>query len=249
MVHRLRGNLAWMRRDPRTALLEYKRAVGVRRRRELRWQRGECHEALGHRRRAMHHYRSALRRDPFRIPAAERARRASGWERLLPTWPPGWRFRLYKTIHTHPSVATPLLWAWRRVRPEDPYLATWLGRHALIRGKVHRAAEWITYTTAFADTNRVIAHIDDVVLLCLMGSEHAQEMAAFLGRHMDWLEGEDVPHVRGDAGIALRQLLDASIHLRQQPQTPAAIALLTAEGLDPPVLSQGGAAEPGPRSA
>lgn len=205
-VLQLRGAIAFERRDVSWALKLYRQARG-RRRPFLRWQIGDCYALLGHPRRALHEYRAALRFDSTRVPAAERAREVAGWGRLLPVMPPGWRARLWRELHEHPRLARPYLRAWRLLRPEDPYLPTWLARHALVLGDVRTASTWNTYATQFAGTNRLIAQLDAVVLDVLMDDDAVEQSASFFARHVTWLEQQRVPEPRDDAKVALEDLL------------------------------------------
>lgn len=202
---RLLGNIAWEEGDAARALGHYKRAAV--RRGVLAWQIGDCYAALGNRSRSLRAYRAALRRDPFRVPAAEHARPVAGWPRLLPTFPAGWRMVVWRLMHRSPVMATPVLVVWRRLQPEDPYLATWKGRQALLRGRMRQADDWSYYATRFSRTNRLIAHFDQLIVLGLLADGQANDWAEFTARHMHWLADQGLPAVRDDAEMATREVV------------------------------------------
>jgi hypothetical protein len=102
----------------------------------------------------------------------------------------------------------------------------------LIRGDIRTAEKWGTYATAFGETNRLIAHIDQVILLALMDHPQARAMSEFLGRHMEWLREQGVPHVQASAGIAIAQLLGAAPMLRALPQMETALSLLADQNIE-----------------
>jgi hypothetical protein len=85
------------------------------------------------------------------------------------------------------------------------------------------------YATRFAQTNRLIAHVDQAVVLVLMDAPAAEGATEFLGRHITWLEEQGVPDVRADAHIAIDVLLRASRPVRCLPETERAVARIRAE--------------------
>ena len=91
-------------------------------------------------------------------------------------------------IHKWPRAARPALWVWRRTLPEDPYLPTWLSRHALVRGEIRAAEAWYAYSVCFAGTNRTIDYLDHLVRLVLMDDPQVPDLAKLLAEHLDWLE-------------------------------------------------------------
>jgi tetratricopeptide (TPR) repeat protein len=203
---RLLGNLAWARQNPEQALVHYRRAAVVSRS-ALRWQIGDCYAALGDRRHALSAYRRSLRHDPFRVPAAEHARPCAGWGLLLPTFPPGWRGWLWRLMHRAPRAAAPMLRAWRRIRPEDPYLATWTARCALLRGDMRKASEWANYATRFGETNRLISYLDEIAVMALLDHPQTAEWVGHCIEHRHWLDERGVPGTDADAAAAVNALL------------------------------------------
>lgn len=225
LYSRLLGNVAWEENDPARALEHYQRAAGWPS--ALAWQIGDCFAALGQPKPALRAYRRSLRHDPFRVPAAEHARTVAGWPLLLPTFPPGWRLALWVAMRRAPRPMRPLLALWRRLRPEDPYLAPWAARNALLRGDIRSADRWSVYATRFAQTNRLIAHLDQLVVLGLMKHPDAEQWADVTARHLDWLEEHGLP-VTKDAALAVRDLFTEIKYLDTQPelQQDAVVALV-----------------------
>lgn len=228
-LERLRGNIAWEEQRPRDALDHYRRAAVARG--VLRWQIGDCLAALGRVRAALREYRAALRIDSYRVPAAVHARALEGWGTLLPTYPSGWRNVLWRLLNRAPRISRSPLRLWRFLRPEDPYLPPMLARHALVVGDIRRANEWGTYAITFAGSNRLIALVDQVVVLALMADPQTDEMAGFLERHIEWLESQGLVRPKADARAALALLLRSSRAVRRQPETTRAIELLAAIGV------------------
>jgi tetratricopeptide (TPR) repeat protein len=229
-VAQLQGNLAWSEDQPREALKHYRRARRGHASR-LAWQIGDCHAALGRRRRALRAYRQALRRDSFRVPATAHARQVARWMQLLPTFPGGWRGSLWSLLHRHPRMARPLLRIWRFARPEDPYLGTWLARHALIVGDIRRADDWGTYATRLPETNRLIGHLDQAIVLALINDPDADDLASFLSAHARWLSDHGIPNVQEDLRTALIEFLDAAAASWSAEQLAPAVRLLYAHGI------------------
>jgi len=232
---RLLGNVAWREKEPARALEHYK-LVTTTRRDALAWQIGDCYAALGDRKRALRAYRRSLRRDPFRVPAAEHARVVFGWPTLLPTYPGGWRLSVWSLMHRWPRSVGPLMGLWRRTRPEDPYLATWVGRQALLRGNMRRADQWTFYATRFAETNRLIPQLDQLVVLALMGDPQAQGWAEFTAKHLDWLIEHGLAEAQLDAALATHALFSKIKYLDDQPeaQTVTDLVMCAAQLQEPP---------------
>ncbi len=212
-VERVRGNIAWQRKEPAVALAAYKRSARDKQGTSLRWQIGDCHAALGNRRRALHFYRVALRHDSTALAAVTHARELLGWPQLLPTFPSGWRSLLWKGVHRHPRLVQPVLWLWRSRRPEDPWIAAWLGRHALIVGDLEIARRWMVIASRRAKTNRLISTHDMLVIGCLFKEDDVPEMGNFLKAHLDWLEGEGLTAARKQ----VEEIFDLLISARRPP--------------------------------
>lgn len=227
------GNIAWAENDPSRALAHYKRAAVHRA--HLAWQIGDCHAKLGDRRRALRAYRTSLRRGAFRVPAAENARAVAGWPKLLPTFPGGWRLGLWMLMHRDPRAVTPFVAAWRRLRPEDPYLAPWIGRQALLRGDIRRADEWSMYATRFQGTNQLIGCLDQVAVMALTDHPQAHSWPESITKHREWLEHNGIG-ANTDAALASRDLFRRLAYLDNQPQVDTVVELVRrAAGL--PVLT------------
>lgn len=184
-IERLRGNIAWMTGDPRSALRRYGRAS--RAGSPQTWQIGDCHAALGHRRRALRCYRKTLRRDPTAGHAMRNARTVREIPRLLPVLPGGWRDRVWWNLHKHPQLVRPAMRLWRNRQPEDPWLASWLGRQYLIRGDLMTAGKWIILGTRIEHTNRLVPMCDALVVAYLRGEGDLHANARYLGDHLKWL--------------------------------------------------------------
>jgi tetratricopeptide (TPR) repeat protein len=231
-LERLRGNLAWEAKDAAAALHHYRRAGGLLRG-GLRWQMGDCYASLGHRRRALFAYRQALRQDPFRLPAAEHGRQLAGWKRIPPNFPSGWRGRIWGLIHRRPRVARPILRVWRFMRPEDPYVAAFTARHALVRGDYRRADQWGVFATRPDETGRLVAHLDLSVVLAFVGYEDCDGIAAHTREHMNWLADHGMPDVDTDATKALDMLVAALPPSTPQADIRDALAPLARVGVRP----------------
>src|SRR3954454_19699346 len=98
-------------------------------------------------RRALHCYRKVLRKDSTARFAFDNARAVQGMPKLVGVMPSGWRSWVWRLLHTKPRLVRGVLWLWRTARPEDPWLSTWLARHALVVNDLEIARRWIILTT------------------------------------------------------------------------------------------------------
>ncbi len=208
---RLRANIAWERREPAAALANYKAAS--RRGSPQSWQIGDCYAALGHRKEALRYYRKELRANSAAMFAARNARSLLGIPRLLPTLPDGWRARLWWLIHRQPLLASPALRLWKRKRPEDPWLAPFLGRQALVAGDARVARLWVLLAGRIEKTNRILPTVDTLVVSALLEEGDLDQLSEFLRNHLTWLEGVGFPSARTEAGQVLALLLKANSKL------------------------------------
>jgi tetratricopeptide (TPR) repeat protein len=165
-IPRLRANIAWERERPALALELYKEAS--KKGPPQTWQMGDCYAALGKNSRALRCYRKVLRQDATAADALLHARALLKTPQLLATMPGGWRCHLWIAMHARPFMVRPLLWLWRRLRPEDPFLPIWLARHALIVDDLEVARRWLILTTRKEGTNRLIVTIDTLVVARLL---------------------------------------------------------------------------------
>jgi tetratricopeptide (TPR) repeat protein len=197
-IPRLRANIAWERQDPATALNLYRQSNPPQ-----IWQMGDCYVALGKPRRGLRCYRKMLRRDSTARHALDHARAVQRMPKLLPTMPSGWRSWLWDCIHTRPRLARALLWAWRLATPEDPWLTTWLARHALVVDELDIARRWIILTTRVGYTNRLIAMMDALVVGALRQEGDLPASVQHLKEHISWLEEQGEPSTRliGEAAL------------------------------------------------
>lgn len=232
VTERLRGNLAWQEKRVHDALRHYRR-VGGRFGGALRWQIGDCHAYLGRRRRAMFAYRQALRADPFCVPAAEQARQVARLSPIQATFPPGWRSWIWEMLHSRPRLASSLLRLWRFARPEDPYIAACIARHALVIGDFRRADHWGAHATRFGGTSRLVAQLDFAVVLAFIGYQDTDGFAAFAREHMDWLVDQGVPEIENDAVAALDLLVKSLPRSTPHGDIRAALAPLANVGIRP----------------
>lgn len=197
-IPRLRANIAWTRRDPATALAHYKRSNP-----RQYWQMGDCYAALGEPKRALRLYRKMLRRDASARHALVNARAIRRIPRLLPAMPGGWREWIWGLIHSRPRLAGPLLRVWRFAIPEDPWLRTWLARHALVVNQIEVARRWVILATRIEYTNRLIATMDALVVGVIREEEDLAANFDHLAKHIYWLEtqGETMTHLDGEAAL------------------------------------------------
>lgn len=197
-IPRLRANIAWTRRDPATALAYYKQSNP-----RQYWQMGDCYAALGELDRALRLYRKMLRRDASARHALDHARAIRRIPRLLPAMPEGWREWIWRLIHNRPRVAGLLLRVWRFAIPEDPWLRTWLARHALVVDQIEVARRWVILATRIEYTNRLIATMDALVVGAIREEGDLAANLEHLGRHIFWLEaqGETMTRLEGEAAL------------------------------------------------
>ena len=197
-IPRLRANIAWTRRDPAMALAYYKQSNP-----RQYWQMGDCYAALGELDRALRLYRKMLRRDASARHALDHARAIRRIPRLLPAMPGGWREWIWRLIHNRPRVAGPLLRVWRFAIPEDPWLRTWLARHALVVDQIEVARRWVILATRIEYTNRLIATMDALVVGAVREEGDLPANLEHLRRHIVWLEaqGETMTRLEGEAAL------------------------------------------------
>jgi tetratricopeptide (TPR) repeat protein len=206
-VPRLRANIAWTLREPAKALALYKSAS--KKGPPQTWQIGDCYAALGKTGRALRCYRKVLRKDSTARDALDNARALRGTRRLMPTMAPGWRSWVWDLIHTHPRIAGPVLGLWRVATPEDPWLSTWLGRHALVVGDLDIARRWIILTTRIGYANRLIATMDALVVGAIRHEGDLPRNVEHLKEHISWLEQEGESGARPYGEAALFYLASA----------------------------------------
>jgi tetratricopeptide (TPR) repeat protein len=197
-IPRLRANIAWTRRDPGTALAYYKQSNP-----RQYWQMGDCYAALGELDRALRLYRKMLRRDASARHALDHARAIRRIPRLLPAMPGGWREWIWGLIHSRPRLAGPLLRVWRFAIPEDPWLRTWLARHALVVDQIEVARRWVILATRIEYTNRLIATMDALVVGAIREEGDLPANFEHLAKHIYWLEaqGETMIRLEGEAAL------------------------------------------------
>jgi tetratricopeptide (TPR) repeat protein len=200
-IARLRANLAWERREPIEALALYKKASKSGS--PQTWQIGDCYAMLGKQHRALHCYRKVLRKDPTARFALDNARAVLGLPKLLPTQPLGWRSRIWDWIHLRPRLVRGLLWLWRLRLPEDPWLSTWLARHALVVGDLDTARKWIILTTRIGYSNRLIATMDALVVGVIRREGDLPQNVEHLKAHISWLEEQGETEARPNGEDAL----------------------------------------------
>jgi hypothetical protein len=200
-IPRLRANIAWSRREPALALRLYK--LASKKGPPQTWQMGDCYATLGKRRRALHCYRKVLRKDSSARHALDHARALQDIPTLLPTMPSGWRSWVWDWLHTRPRLVRGVLWLWRLTRPEDPWLSTWLGRHALVLDDLDVARRWIILTTRIGFSNRLIATMDALVVGAIRREGDLPRNVEHLKKHLAWLEeqGEGCARLNGEAAL------------------------------------------------
>jgi tetratricopeptide (TPR) repeat protein len=213
-VSRVRGNIAWSRREPAEALQHYRE--GAREGSPLCRQIGDCYLVLGDPDHALTCYREALRRNSSSGLATRQARGLLGYPLLLPAVPGDWRARIWRLLHRFLRLARPALRIWRRWRPEDPWLEAFLGRHALLGGNFEVAREWSGLAVRFSGTNKLIATLDMIVVAYLEDRPDVEKGVDFLREHLAWLAQSGVPTPAKEAGDAVRLLLRSSRRLSRR---------------------------------
>lgn len=223
-ISRIRGNIAWERRNPASALSFYRLASTKEGPQQI-WQMADCHLALDEPAIALKLYRKQLRRDSTTTIATRHARAVRGIPSLLPTMPTGWRLSLWYRLHLHPRLAQIPLRLWRFCRPEEPFLTTWLARQALIVGDLSIAKRWIQITTAIGETNMMLSIADGLIVASLLGEGNVDENIKSFKTHVTWLKSKGIQQTNEDLETSLRLLRTArpdlfedepiATHLRQ----------------------------------
>jgi len=203
-IPRLQANMAWQRGEISKALDLYKQTNPPQ-----TWQIGDCYARLGKGRRALRCYRKVLRKDSTARHALDHARAVRGLPALVETTPLGWRSWVWKWLHAKPNLARGLLRIWRLAWPEDPWLSTWLARHALVVGDLDVARRWIILTTRIGYANRLIATMDALVVGAILEEGDMPRNVQHLRDHISWLETEGELSARSDGQAALDLLASA----------------------------------------